>query len=428
MNAQTFFTHARLPAALPPHRSRWPAVAAALASAVATCAHPADAKIVEYIWHAFSRACYNGPIETITYNPAGAERLLYTESNQYVLAGGLYVSVGLHVDAWRNTWRSYAGTCCWQTPSYVEGRHFAEYPVGHRYQMHDSSATDCNLGEWVVAQAQSEQPAEAGDRELPWMRGLELNYGPPPADAPDWVRNYPGWVWSVGQYRPPPAGATSMARPQVRSIVPYPGMKLGEGPHGGLRVGRVTVVSIDELPPALRDAERARATARGRGAIETVGERDGYWPEPLIGLVAAPGVGSRGRMSFTPVDVRRIEGADLTYLGAGDVGDAMPGEEILTAARYFQRADGVKVALGEDDFSQGGALIIVREAQNARVGSHLAELVVQRAQSGRVRTLLSWADAHTHYTLSVDDDVDHPHGWARFDRAWLLGVAAALGT
>jgi hypothetical protein len=197
-----------------------------------------------------------------------------------------------------------------------------------------------------------------------------------------------------------------------------------------LRVGQVTEVSIDELPAAMRDAERKRLQLRGRlgTVVEAVGERDGYWPEPLTGLVAAPGERSPGRLRFTPVDVTRIESADLEHLGAEAADDAMPGEAILSAVRYFRRADGVDVALYEDDFSHGGALLIVREAQNARVGDHDAEWVVQRSPSGRVRTLLSWADAHTHYTISVDDDVDHPRGWARFDRDWLLGVAASLGT
>ena len=295
-------------------------------------------------------------------------------------------------------------------------------------KMHDLSATDCSPAEWPMAPSTPLDAAPGG--RLPWMRGLELDRRPPPANAPAWLRAYPGWVWSVGRYRPPAAGATSIAKPEMPGVVPYSGTNAGEGPHGGLRVGQVTEVSIDELPAAMREAERKRLQLRGKPgtAVEAVGERDGYWPEPLTGLVAAPGERSPGRLRFTPVDVKRIESADLEYLGAEAADDAMPGEAILSAVRYFRRADGVDVALYEDDFSHGGALLIVREAQNARVGDHDAERVVQRSPSGRVRTLLSWADAHTHYTISVDDDVDHPRGWARFDRDWLLGVAEGLGT
>ncbi len=427
MQTHSVPAQAGLPQAKLPHRPRWPVVAAAAASLVLPTVHPADAEIVEGIWHVFSRACYNGPMETVTYNRAGVERLFYTESEQYVLAGGIYVSVGVHVDDWRNTWRSYAGTCCWTTPSYVLGRHYAEYPVGHQYKMHDSSATDCNPGEWLADPSAS--LVAAPGPEAAWMQGLELDRRPPPASAPAWLRTYPGWAWSVGSYRPPVAGAESTAQPRTPSIVPYPGMNAGEGPHGGLAVGKVTEVSIDELPPAMREAERKRLQLRGKlsSGVESVGERDGYWPEPLTGLVAAPGERSPGQLRFTPVDVKRVESADLAYLGAEAADDAMPDEAILSAVRYFRHADGVDVALYEDDFSHGGALLIVREAQNARVGDHDAELVVQRSPSGRVRSLLSWADAHTHYTISVDDDVDHPRGWARFDRAWLLGVAAGLG-
>ena len=384
METHSVPAQAGLPQARPPHRLRWPVVAAAAAAAslVLPTVHPADAEIVEGIWHVFSRAC---------------------------------------------AWRSYAGACCWATPSYVLGRHYAEYPVGHPYKMHDSSATDCNPGEWLADPSAS--LVSVSGEEAPWMQGLELDRRPPPANAPAWLRAYPGWAWSVGRYRPPVAGAESSAKPEMPGVVPYPGTNAGEGPHGGLRVGQVTEVSIDELPPAMREAERKRLQLRGkRGTgVESVGERDGYWPEPLTGLVAAPGERSPGQPRFTPVDVKRVESADLAYLGAEAADDATPGEAIRSAVRYFRRADGVDVALYEDDFSHGGALLIVREAQNARVGDHDAERVVQRSPSGRVRTLLSWADAHTHYTISVDDDADHPRGWARFDRDWLLGVAEGLG-
>lgn len=124
------------------------AIAVSAAGLWAVSHRPAEAIVVERIWHVFSRACYNGPMETVTYNPARVERMLSVESEQSIFRSGRYFSIGVHADPWRMTWRSYAGTCCWAMPSFVTGRHYAELPQRNRYLMHTSSATDCNLGEW----------------------------------------------------------------------------------------------------------------------------------------------------------------------------------------------------------------------------------------------------------------------------------------
>lgn len=229
---------------------------------------------------------------------------------------------------------------------------------------------------------------------------------------------------------PAPSQEPPTVTPEPPTVVPYPGMKLGEGPGGGITVGRVTEVSIADLPPAMQHSARRALALRSSkpAAVEAAADNDGFWPEPLTRIVPEPGAQTPGRLSFHPVELRGLNGSDLSYLGAEALDDAKPGEPILTAMRFFQRADGVKVGLLEDDFTQGGAVILVKELQNARVGRHPAELAVQQTPSGRVRTLLSWADTHTHYTLIVEDDVDHPHGWAKFDREWLLSIAASLGT
>ena len=51
---------------------------------------------------------------------------------------------------------------------------------------------------------------------------------------------------------------------------------------------------------------------------------------------------------------------------------------------------------------------------------------VQRAPSGRVRSVLDWADDGTDFTLMVLDDVRRPGGASRYDKAWMLALARSI--
>lgn len=106
------------------------------------------AAIVEHIWHVFSRACLYGPDETITYNLAMVTRTMATISNQYIVHGGRMFLFKIVTDDYRDTARSYAGSCCHPYATAVGGTHMSEYPRGHRYVMYQSSAVDCNPSEY----------------------------------------------------------------------------------------------------------------------------------------------------------------------------------------------------------------------------------------------------------------------------------------
>lgn len=115
---------------------------------VLAAATPARAEVVEYIWHVFSRACLFGPDETVSYNVALVTRSIATVSDQYIVQGPRMFLFKVVVDDYRDTARSYAGSCCHPYPTAVHGTHWSDYPHGHRYVMYESSAIDCNIGEF----------------------------------------------------------------------------------------------------------------------------------------------------------------------------------------------------------------------------------------------------------------------------------------
>lgn len=187
-------------------------------------------------------------------------------------------------------------------------------------------------------------------------------------------------------------------------------------------MGQINVISLADLP-APRRAEIAAEMSRN--GPSPVSDRDGLWAEPLPPLVAEVGQGSPGRLAFTPLDLGGLVLADLQPLGAAQMADAHQGEAILSAVRYWRRTDGAALSLQENALTPNNAVVVVRELRNASVAQRPAQLLVQCAPSGRVRSVVLWDSPRASYTLTVDDDVDHP-AQPRWNRDWLLGVAQRL--
>lgn len=218
---------------------------------------------------------------------------------------------------------------------------------------------------------------------------------------------------------PPTPGASSS--PVVGKPLPAP---WSSGPPRSVEMGKVNVISIDDLPADERKALRALRADADSGYVE-VGDNDGLWLTPLPQLVEQPGQTTRGRLVFKPLELRGRDLPGLQYLGAWADEIAHQGEPILSAQRYFQRNDGVVVGLAERALTPQTAVVVVKELQNAQVGSRPAQMMVQRSPGGRTRSVLMWADERADYTLTVEDDVRRPAS-PQYGKAWMLDVAQRL--
>ena len=213
------------------------------------------------------------------------------------------------------------------------------------------------------------------------------------------------------------------------AIVPLPG---ASGPPW-VEVGKVNVVGIEELPRAMQGEARRtlqREAARAQGAPDAsdygeVDEDDWQWPDPAAPLYPNFAAMNEGRVLIRPRDLARTELASYRFLGLVD-NTARPGEPVLTIARVFERPDGIRIKLTENDLAGNGAVVMVRELIHDRVESWPAVFAVQRAPSGRVRSVIDWADDGEDFTLMVLDDVRHPAGAAGYDKAWMFRLARSI--
>ena len=208
--------------------------------------------------------------------------------------------------------------------------------------------------------------------------------------------------------------------------VPLPG---ASGPPW-VETGRVHVFGIDELPWAMRQqARRAlqRESARAHEglAYDEVDEDDWQWPDPAAPLYPSFAAMNDGRVLIRPRDIAGTELARYRFLGLVD-NTARPGEPVLTIARVFERPDGIRMKLTENALAGNGAVVMVRELVRHQVETWPAVFSVQRAPSGRVRSVIDWADDATDFTLMVLDDVRRPRGGAAYDEEWIFRLARSI--
>ncbi len=197
-----------------------------------------------------------------------------------------------------------------------------------------------------------------------------------------------------------------------------------------VEIGKVNVFGIDELPPAMREEARQAmrlAAQRDLGGFhfDEVAEDDWQWPEPAEALYPTFSSMNQGRVLIHPRDLTETGLSAFRFLGLRD-NTARPGEPVLTIGRDFERPDGVVIELGENELDGRGAAVMVRELIHDWVGPWPAVFSVQRAPSGRVRSVLDWADDGTDFTLMVLDDVRRPRASTVYDKAWMFDLARQI--
>ena len=208
--------------------------------------------------------------------------------------------------------------------------------------------------------------------------------------------------------------------------VPLPG---ASGPPQ-VEIGKVNVFGIDELPPAMQDeARRAMRLDAERSHdgldFDEVAEDDWQWPAPAAALYPNFASMNQGRVLIHPRNLAGTALSAFRFLGLRD-NTARPGEPVLTIGRDFVRPDGVVIELGENELDGQGAAVMVRELIHDRVGRWPAVFSVQRAPSGRVRSVIDWADNGTDFTLMVLDDVRRPSGSSAYDKDWMFDLARQI--
>ncbi len=219
--------------------------------------------------------------------------------------------------------------------------------------------------------------------------------------------------------------AALVSQPGV-ACIPLPG---ASGPPC-VKTGKLNVFGLDELPPWMRKDARV-AIERQATAVTTdqnderVDDDDWEWPAPPEGLYPDHASMNQGRLIIQPRDVSRTELGTYRFLGLED-DTANPGEPVMTVTRQFERPDGVILSLTENALQGSGAAVMVRELIHDWVGPWPAVFTVQRAPSGRVRSVLDWTDDGTDFTLMVLDDVRRPRGAAAYDKAWLFRLAQEI--
>lgn len=216
-------------------------------------------------------------------------------------------------------------------------------------------------------------------------------------------------------------GPESFASPMLPMKVPIP----GADPRTGIPPGKVTVLALDELPPAARWAAEhdLKDYSEGFKSVPDSDIQDDL--ANFMNIMAAPSNGPR--LENSTLRLGATELSQWPHLGT------IPGlrvqGQIVMETRVFKRPDNTMVFVEEFAYprSPGSGIVVVRELQNVMVGPYPARLSVDRSPGGLARSTLTWATDRGKFDITVFDDVDAPRD-PRWGRAWILSTAANLGT
>ena len=198
-------------------------------------------------------------------------------------------------------------------------------------------------------------------------------------------------------------------------------------PTPGFVPRKAVYKSITEVPAGQREMleQRLRAHRAGYRLVEDREIADAL--SHALDFIVPPGSNAPTLVGGSSVRLEASELKDWECLGTipGLVVDG----KMITMTRLFVRPDKVMAYLDEMNFADSleSAVLIFTEFLNANVGPHPASLEIEKSPAGLSRSTLSWANERSSYELVVFDDVDHPKQ-PRWDRDWLLGLAASLGT
>ena len=189
-------------------------------------------------------------------------------------------------------------------------------------------------------------------------------------------------------------------------------------------LGAVSMRSIAELPPGLKElSERELEQDRVGYADVADDEIDREFAIAQASAQGNPPLHLDMHLSTVPLQQHSLQ----SYVGMMPPGGPSSQGRSFSATQVFTRTDGVQVALKEVDFKrQGGAIVLVRELMNAKVGPWPARLKILRSKSGAAESVLLWVSREKLHELAVLDDVSSVEQIGRFDRKWLLELATGI--
>lgn len=170
-----------------------------------------------------------------------------------------------------------------------------------------------------------------------------------------------------------------------------------------LEVGKVKIITLDELPAAMRRVTEGQMAERATG-YESVPEEVFIHGRNYRNRIRQNG-DAASKIKVKLSDVSKTALSSYRYEGFIPDGPT-PDGPWTSVTRVFHRADGTLLMLHEWDYvSDGGGVLMVKEAMNTTVGGTPAQLSHKKSPSGNVLTELSWATKSKYYTLSVWGDV-----------------------
>ena len=169
-----------------------------------------------------------------------------------------------------------------------------------------------------------------------------------------------------------------------------------------MEIGRAKIVSLSQLPSAMRQVTQDQVTQRATG-YESVPEEVFIHGRNYLPRLKSANEHRRIRVKLSDISLTGLD--SFTYVGFLPEGPSKEGPW-TSVTRVFQKIDGTILMLHEWDFAaDGGGVLIVKEAMNTTVGGIPAQLSHKRAPSGQVLTELSWATKSKYFILSVWGDV-----------------------
>lgn len=203
-------------------------------------------------------------------------------------------------------------------------------------------------------------------------------------------------------------------------------------PVSGLEPGKLTVISIDKLPAALKknseeDLKRdVRNKSMGGGGVDYEKISDEavlYATTYQNRLRTLQDASANAKSKLADISASKLN----TYRFEGVVpqGPSLRGPW-SSFDRIFRRPDGVLLILHEWDFvADGGGVMAVKELMNIKIQGVPARFVVKKSPSGKKVSELIWVSSKKYYTLAVWDEVGNSPRQT-YNLAWLMTLAEPI--
>jgi hypothetical protein len=185
------------------------------------------------------------------------------------------------------------------------------------------------------------------------------------------------------------------------------------------RGGKISILSIDELPAEAQDFHRKRPLKKGStGAFEHQVPREAL---NIVNGFEATAKDTRNiekEIGFHLSALQRTPFAGLSFKGYSLEGAERPA---LRATRVFRSDKGQLIALTEWDYvTAGGGMLLLREYLNADINGTPGTIALRRGPEGNSVWQLTWATAKKEYGLymtGVGPDAEMQDEILRFARS-----------